>query len=31
LGDPEGWWRLALFNDGTVEALIEVGFADGVE
>jgi hypothetical protein len=29
--DPEGWWRFALFNDGTVEVLIEVGFADGVE
>jgi hypothetical protein len=29
--DPEGWWRLALFNDGTIEASIEVGFADGIE
>jgi hypothetical protein len=29
--DPDGWWRLALFNDGRGEASIEVGFADGIE
>jgi hypothetical protein len=29
--EPDGRWRLALFNDGESEASIEIDFADGIE
>ena len=29
--DPDGWWRLALFNDGADEVSIEAWFDAGIE
>ena len=29
--DPDGWWRLALFNDGADEASIDAWFDAGIE